>query len=67
MREYFTGPKRREEYELEEILLSAPLYKEEVPFSSIVGVMFSVGSYQTDVGLSASFNVYGVILLATPK
>ena len=68
LREYFTGDLKRKEYNLMEIIYSAPLYTEEVPEDAIVGVMFSMSAFMNrDEELQTSMNIYGVMLLTTQK
>lgn len=70
LREYFTGLKKKENLELVDMIKSAPIFHGLIPATSIVGVLHSFGTYgpiEDGRALNASFNLYGILVLAVPK
>lgn len=68
--EWYTGKNKNQPLDFKTILSNAPRWppKEEIPEDSIVGVIHSLGIYQTREGkITGSFNIYAVLLLVIPN
>ena len=70
---YFPGDKKKETVSLWDMIANSPVYTGQIPAHSIVGVVFSFGTYGTVVRgekspppIRASWNLYSVLILATP-